>query len=156
MRTVGLLLIILAFGASAIPAAAGPADAAHKTLACLDKAEADQTSTFVCIGIIQSSCLANNPDPSASACAAKELQFWQVQLDKSWTAAQASLRGYPEMLPDQTAAQKLFLQYRDKSCAIADKVDPGTMPGGSAACQAKETALRVIGLRAIVASLSEH
>ena len=155
----------LAFGLAAlIGAAPGIAhaaprlDAVSPTLACLDRAETSAKAGYDCIGIIQSACLAdkNSPDDNGVSCAAKELAFWQVQLDRSWKTAQASLRGYPEVLPDQTAAQKLFLQYREKSCAIADKVDPGTMPGGSNACRMKETAIRVIALRAIVDSLSEH
>ena len=134
-----------------------PADPAKKTLMCLDKADTGQTSPQLCAGVLQAACVAagrNDEKVTDAACAAKELAFWQAQLDKNWKLVQPLLA--PDMRADQIAAQKLWLQYREKSCAIADKVDPGMMPGGSARCRMEETAGRVIALRAIVSALSEH
>jgi uncharacterized protein YecT (DUF1311 family) len=149
MRT---LLFAAAILALAVPARAAPADPGKATLACLDAADSKGTDAGVCVGAISAACMHGGPDPSESACAARELAFWQGRLDTAWKDAAPLLAAYP----DQIEAQALWLKYRQKSCAIADKVDPGTMPGGSARCRMQETAARAIAVRAIVYSLSEH
>ncbi len=149
IRALFLALVALTLAA---PAHAASADPGKATLACLDSADSNGTDPGRCVGAIEAACMHGGPDPSESACAAREFAFWQAQLDKAWKEAKPLLATYPE----QVEAQGLWLKYRDKSCAIADKVDPGTMPGGSAACRMRETAARAIAVRAIVDSLSEH
>lgn len=136
----------------AAPAHAASADSGKATLTCLDSADSNGTDPGRCVGTISAACMHGGPDPSESACAARELAFWQGQLDKAWKEAKPLLATYPE----QVEAQALWLKYRDKSCAMADKVDPGTMPGGSASCRMRETAARAIAVRTIAYSLSEH
>jgi len=135
--------------------AAATPDTAKKTLSCVAAAEAKLASPGPCVGIITAACVAGKDEGAQETCAAQELAFWQAQLDKSWKQAGPLLKG-AHLLDDQAAAQKLWLQYRDKSCTIADKVDPGMMPGGSARCRMEETAARTFAVRAIVDALSEH
>ena len=133
--------------------AAGSADKA--TLACVTKAEDGGVSGLKCFGTIYADCMkAANADDSV--CGTKELAFWQSEMDKAWSDAKSGIDGYPEIKPDQMAAQKAFNDYRTKTCAIADKVDPGTMPGRSALCRAEITAQRALTLRRISYSLGEH
>jgi uncharacterized protein YecT (DUF1311 family) len=134
------------------PAHAASADPGKATLTCIDSAVSKGTDSERCVGAISVACMRDGPDRSESACFTRELAFWQVLLDKAWKEAKPLLADFPE----QIEAQALWLKYRDKSCAIADKVDPGTMSGGSAACRARETAARVVDLRGIIYSLSEH
>jgi hypothetical protein len=153
MRVATLLLPIVAvlFTSSA---QAAPSAAEQATLACVAKAEG-AGSGLACFGAIYAACVkpANADD---AACGARELAFWQSQMDKAWKDAKPEIDGYAELKPDQLAAQKAFDTYRMKSCAIADKVDPGTMPGRSALCRAEITAQRALLLRRIAYSLGEH
>ena len=139
----------------AIPAiAAPPADAGKKVTACMDAADNAGTFAGACIGMIYTDC---NKQPNAddSVCAAKELAFWQGQLDTTYKRALKD-SVYPGMAKDQSDAQKAWHTFRDKACVLADKVDPGTMPGGSAYCRAEVTAERVFMLRRVTFSLEEH
>lgn len=138
----------------ATPALAAGNAAEKPALACLEAAEDSGSDAERCVELIAGPCKKSGGNDSD--CAGRELAFWQAQLDAAWKKAKPLLAGYPDLARDQTAAQALWLQYRDKSCIIADKVDPGTMPGGSAACRMRETAARTIAVRAIVDSLSEH
>lgn len=150
----GLVLV----GASSRMAAAAPADPMKKTLACLDGAERNGSNAQLCVGAIAAACVkaARNDEPPEAACAAQELAFWQTQMDMSWKALQPLLASFREARAPQLEAQQFWLKYRDKSCAIADKVDPGMMPGGTARCRMEETAARAIALRRLVDTLSEH
>ena len=141
---------------SLVPSAQAAApDPGKKIIACMDAADAAGKFAGGCIGIIQADC-PKPADADPSACAGKELAFWQGQLDITLKRATKAVAGYPEMAKPQSDAQKAWLVFRDKACAIADHVDPGTMPGGAAACRAEVTAERVFMLRRIVASLEEH
>ena len=147
---------VLLLAVSAAHAAA--ADAAKKTRACLAAAQTQGGNPQLCVGLIAAACLktAKDEDMPEAACAAQELAFWQTELDRNWKALQPLLAGFPEAKGPQLAAQKAWLDYRDKSCAVADKVDPGMMPGGTARCRMEETAARAIALRQLVDALSEH
>ncbi|HEY1632066.1 MAG TPA: lysozyme inhibitor LprI family protein [Rhizomicrobium sp.] len=145
------VIAAVALGLTA-PALGTPAE--KPTLACLETAQDNGADPQHCVGLIVASC--KRAGASDVDCAARELAFWQSKLDKAWKEAKPVLAGYPDLARDQRDAQALWLQYRDKSCAIADKVDPGTMPGGSAACRMRETAARAIAVGSIVDSLSEH
>lgn len=133
--------------------AAGGADKA--TLACVTKAEDSSVSALKCFGTVYADCMkgANADD---AVCGTRELAFWQPELDRAWKDAKLALDGYAEMKPDQVAAQKAFSDYREKSCFIADKVDPGSIPGRAALCRAEITAQRALMLRRISYSLGEH
>jgi uncharacterized protein YecT (DUF1311 family) len=148
------LLVAAAFAALAIPAAAAPAADGKKVVACLDTADAADTFAGSCIGLIFADCN-KGPNADANACGAKELAFWQGQLDTTFKRALKD-SVYPHMAKDQGDAQKAWIIFRDKACLLADNVDPGTMPGGSAYCRAEVTAERVFMLRRIVFSLEEH
>jgi len=147
-------LVILALIALAAPAFAAASPAEKPAAACLASAQDAGSDVSHCVGLIAAACKKSGGDDAD--CAKKELAFWQAELGTAWKEAKPLLAGYPDLAHDQTAAQALWLQYRDKSRAIADKVDPGTMPGGSAACRMRETAARAIAVRSIVDSLSEH
>ena len=144
--------ILLSF---APPAQAAAPDPGKKVVACMDAADAAGKFAGGCVGMIQADCL-KPADADPSACAGKELAFWQTQLDITLKRATKAVAGYPDMAKPQSDAQKAWLVFRDRACAIADHVDPGTMPGGAAACRAEVTAERVFMLRRIVASLGEH
>jgi uncharacterized protein YecT (DUF1311 family) len=148
------LLVAAAFAALAVPAAAAPTADGKKVVACLDAADAADKFAGSCIGLIFADCN-KRPNADANACGAKELAFWQGQLD---TTFKRTLKDsvYPNMAKDQGDAQKAWIIFRDKACLLADNVDPGTMPGGSAYCRAEVTAERVFMLRRIVFSLEEH
>jgi len=150
----GFAALLLA--ASAAPAAA--ADTAKKAQTCLAAAEMQGGNKQLCVGLIAAACLKTAKDEQTpeAACAARELAFWQAELDRNWKALQPLLAGFPEAKGPQLAAQKTWLDYRDKSCAVADKVDPGMMPGGTARCRMEETAARAIALNQLVDALSEH
>jgi len=147
---VSLALLVL------LPVQAGAAAPIEKkVVACMDAADAEGKFAGGCIGVITAECL-KPADADPAACAAKELAFWQGQLDTTLKRATKAVASYPDMAKPQSDAQKAWLVFRDKACAIADHVDPGTMPGGSAGCRAEVTAERVFMLRRIIASLEEH
>ena len=151
------LLFAAALAALVVPAAHATAPAAvdgKKVVACMDAADAAAKFAGNCIGMIFADCTkAANADDRA--CGAKELAFWQGQLDATFKRALKD-SVYPNMAKDQGDAQKAWLVFRDKACVLADNVDPGTMPGGSAYCRAEVTAERVFMLRRVVYSLEEH
>jgi len=149
----GLLSFAIAAVLSGVPAAAAVPQKA--VTACMDTADAADKLPANCLGLILADCK-KAPNADENACAAKELAFWSEQLGSVLKAATAAMSGYPELAKPQGDAQKAWLLFRDKACAIADKVDPGTMPGGSAWCRAEVTAERVFMLRRISASLGEH
>jgi uncharacterized protein YecT (DUF1311 family) len=150
------LLPAAAFAALVIPAAqaAAPPPDGKKVVACMDAADTADKFAGSCIGMIFADCN-KAPNADMNACGAKELAFWQGQLD---TTLKRALKDavYPNMAKDQGDAQRAWLIFRDKACVLADNVDPGTMPGGSAYCRAEVTAERVFMLRRIVYSLEEH
>lgn len=133
--------------------AAGPAE--KTALACIAKVEQEGVSGLKCFGTVYADCM-KSANADDAACGARELSFWQSEHDKAWKDAKPGIDGYAEMRPAQMAAEKEFNDYRQKACAIADKVDPGTMPGRSALCRAEITAQRALMLRKIVYSLGEH
>lgn len=148
---VGAAVILL----GAVSAHAAPPDPAWKTVACMVSADAAGTFAGACIGMIYADCM-KPAGADAGRCGGRELAFWQGQLDRTLKQAMASVAAYPDMVKPQSDAQKAWLAFRDKSCVIADHVDPGTMPGGSAYCRAEVTAERVFMLRRIIVSLEEH
>ena len=150
-----VIAALVSLGVGGPAHAAGPTPDGKKVTACMDAADTAGKSSASCIGMILAACN-TKPDADDPACTAKELAFWQGQLDTSLKDALASEAAYPEIVQDQKDAQKAWLVFRTKACAIADKVDPGTMPGGSAYCRAEVTAQRVFMLRRIAASLGEH
>jgi uncharacterized protein YecT (DUF1311 family) len=148
---VGAAVILL----GAVSAHAAPPDPAGKTLACMVSAEAAGTFAGPCIGMIYAACM-KPAGANAGRCGGRELTFWQAQLDTTLKQAMAAVAAYPDMVKPQSEAQKAWLAFRDRACMIADHVDPGTMPGGSAYCRAEVTAERVFMLRRIIVSLEEH
>ncbi|HJW41204.1 MAG TPA: hypothetical protein VJ476_08245, partial [Rhizomicrobium sp.] len=110
-----------------LSAQAAPPDPARKTIACM--ASADVAGTFAggCIGLIYADCM-KPPNADSGRCGARELAFWQGQLDTTLKQSTAAVAGYPDMMKPQSDAQKSWLAFRGKACAIADHVDPGTMP----------------------------
>ncbi len=154
MRLFALAAFACCMSLQAAGAAPAPAVDGKKVTACMDAADNAGKFSGPCIGMIYADC---NKQPNAdnSACAAKELAFWQGQLDATFKRAMKD-SVYPGMAKDQGDAQKAWLIFRDKACVIAGNVDPGTMPGGSAYCRAEVTAERVFMLRRITYSLEEH
>ena len=150
-----LSVAVVTIALSLVPCAQAAAPIEKKIVACMDTTDAAGKFAGGCIGLIQAECL-KPADADPAACAAKELAFWQGQLDGTLKRATKAVAAYPEMAKPQGDAQKAWLVFRDKACAIADHVDPGTMPGGSAFCRAEVTAERVFMLRRIIASLEEH
>jgi uncharacterized protein YecT (DUF1311 family) len=150
------LLLAAALGALAVSAAhaAAPAIDGKKVAACMDAADDAGKFAGNCIGMIFADCN-KAPNADINACGAKELAFWQGQLDATLKRARKDL-AHADEAKDQSDAHKAWLTFRDKACAIADTVDPGTMPGGSAYCRAEVTAERVFMLRRITYSLEEH
>jgi uncharacterized protein YecT (DUF1311 family) len=152
MRRLLLAAAVAAFAAPVAQAAAPSADG--KVVACMDAADAAGKLAGSCIGMILADCKkATKAD--VDACGKKELAFWQGQLDATLKRALKD-SAYPNMAKDQGDAQQAWLTFRDKACVLADNVDPGTMPGGSAYCRAEVTAERVFMLRRIIYSLEEH
>jgi uncharacterized protein YecT (DUF1311 family) len=152
MRALIFAIAALVLAGAAHAAPSGPIDA---RVLCLKSASDNGRDPSRCVGVVYAACM-KAPNAAEADCNARELAVWQGVLDDAWKLAKPLLAAYPDVARDQTDAQALWLKYRDKSCAIADKVDPGTMPGGSAACRARETAARVVDLRGIIYSLSEH
>lgn len=150
-----LVLAVLAMLASLAPSTASAAVDGKTVVACMDAADAAGKFAGACIGLLYADCN-KLPNAGDAACAAKELAFWQGQLDTMLKRATKDVAGDPALVKDQADAQKSWTTFRDKACGIADKVDPGTMPGGSANCRAEVTAERVFMLRRIAASLEEH
>ena len=148
------VLLAAAIACMALPASGAAPDDGKKVTACMDAADNAGKFAGNCIGMIYADC---NKQPNAddAACAAKELAFWQGQLDMTYKRALKD-SVYPGMAKDQSDAQKAWLTFRDRACVLADKVDPGTMPGGSAYCRAEVTAERVFMLRRVTFSLEEH
>jgi uncharacterized protein YecT (DUF1311 family) len=151
-----MMLLAAVFAALVIPPAQAAATSADgkKVVACMDAADNADKFAGSCIGMIFADCN-KAPNADMKACGARELAFWQGQLD---TTLKRALKDavYPNMAKDQGDAQKAWLTFRDKACVLADNVDPGTMPGGSAYCRAEVTAERVFMLRRIIFSLEEH
>ncbi|MEJ1970724.1 MAG: lysozyme inhibitor LprI family protein [Rhizomicrobium sp.] len=151
MKIVPVLAVALC-ALAPLPAAAASPKQVEACMAANDDAGRPQ---FSCIGMLYRDCT-KQPNAEDAACAAGELAFWNAQLAAWSKQAFQAVAAYPELAKDQADAQKSWSAFRDKSCTIADKVDPGMMPGGSAYCRAQVTAERVFLLRQIGTALSEH
>jgi len=121
---------------------------------CLDAA--DDSLGQACIGIVSGPCAAAaNGDPvKTRACMTRELAVWEAQVDAALKRIRAG--GFKDIIEEVSRSQDSWKTSVRILCARFDKIDPGTLPGGSVACSMHATAGRALLLRRLGDAVNEH
>jgi len=121
---------------------------------CLESA--NDSLGHKCIGLIAGPCTtAADGDPAKTkACAIRELSVWEAQMEAALRRIRAG--GFRDIKDDVARSQDSWKASVRSLCAVFDKIDPGMMPGGSAACSMHATAERALLLRRLGDAVNEH
>lgn len=109
-----------------------------------------------CIGVVAGPCTAAaDGDPAKiKACAIRELTVWEAQMEAALRRIRAG--GFRDLKDDVARSQDSWKASVRGLCGTFDRIDPGMMPGGSAACSMHATAERALLLRRLGEAVSEH
>jgi hypothetical protein len=121
---------------------------------CLDNAT--DSLGNACIGIVSGPCAAAaGGDPAKTrACMTRELSVWEAQVAAALKRIRAG--GFKDLTEDVSRSQDSWKASVRGLCARFDRVDPGTLPGGAAACSMHATAGRALLLRLLGEAVNEH
>jgi hypothetical protein len=121
---------------------------------CLD--DANDSLGHACIGIVSGPCAAAaGGDPAKTrACMTRELAVWEAQVDAALKRIRAG--GFKDLTEDVSRSQEPWKASVRGLCARFDKIDPGMLPGGAAACSMHATAGRALLLRRLGEAVGEH
>ena len=121
---------------------------------CLD--DANDSLGHACIGIVSGPCAAvADGDPAKTrACMTRELAVWEAQVEAALKRIRAG--GVKDLTEDVIRSQEAWKASVRGLCGRFDKIDPGLMPGGAAACSMHATAGRALLLRRLGDAVSEH
>lgn len=146
-------VLVLSMGgtASAQAPAANDSAAIEK---CLDNA--DDSLGQACIGIVSGPCAtaAGGDSAKTRACMTREFAVWEAQVEAALKRIRAG--GYKDLTEDVGRSQASWKASVRGLCARFDKIDPGMMPGGAAACSMHATAGRALLLRRLGEAVNEH
>ncbi len=121
---------------------------------CLDKAS--DALGEACIGVVSGPCAAAaDGDPAKTRiCMTRERAVWEAQLEAALRRIRAG--GFKDLTEEVGRSQESWTASVRTLCARFDKIDPGMMPGGAAACSMHATASRALLLRRLGDAVSEH
>jgi hypothetical protein len=154
MRTSLVIAAVLALSMGSAWAQAPTATDSAAIKKCLD--DANDSLGQACIGIVSGPCAAAaNGDPAKTrACMTRELAVWETQVDTALKRIRAG--GFKDITQEVSRSQESWKTSVRGLCARFDKIDPGTLPGGSVACSMHATASRALLLRLLGDAVNEH
>jgi hypothetical protein len=154
MRTSLVIAAVLTLSIGGASAQAPSANDSTAIKKCLDAA--NDSLGHACIGIVSGPCAAAaDGDPAKTrACMTRELAVWEAQVDAALKRIRAG--GFNYITEEVGRSQESWKTSVRGLCARFDKIDPGTLPGGSAACSMHATAGRALLLRRLGEAVNEH